>query len=127
MKYIPRLTNFADLQGEIAVEVVKNVDNIKDTIARILDDYLEGVMSEHLKETDAYIVNSDDRIEIHIIFGFFTAKLESGDLVQDVLSKTFYLDELLDDMDDFAYSGSALKRLRDQLNEMIREIDKVNR
>ena len=57
MKYIPRNSNFVDMQDEFADELASacqtyrgGLEDFKDAVAKYIDGYLDAIIKEHLEE-----------------------------------------------------------------------------
>ena len=124
MKYKPRNSNFDLLQNEIADEIfaaTNTLENIKDKLAKIIDDFVDNIIAEHLAERhfSLHCFNSDGQIEVEFNL---TPPGGFGGVDSDQFSKTTNLNELLltdlignSDPDELEGAAKALEQIAAQL------------
>lgn len=110
MKYKPRQTNFEEFSDEVVgriLEAKATIEDVKDAIAKEIDEYVDAVFKEHLESANVFVNQTAPRPVICFSLG----EDNKADGSVDLFYKDVSLEEILDGLDpeEFEESEDAIK------------------
>jgi hypothetical protein len=97
MKYKPKYSNFDEMQDEIAerlMEAKNTLEDVKDAIAKEVDEYVEAILREQVEETEVTLQPGEGECPIDVMFAA-GEKVDSKGRI-DLFHRKVPLIELLD-------------------------------